>query len=43
MTQTPKILSALLAELPDNTTGDISPEDIRDVVVSLFPSRDRLI
>lgn len=39
MTQTPKILSALLAQLPDNTTGDISPEDIRDAVVSLYPSR----
>lgn len=42
MTQTPKVLSALLAQLPDNTTGDISPEDIRDVVVSLFPSRGQL-
>lgn len=43
MTQTPKILSALLAELPDNTTGDISPEDIRDCVVSLYPSRGQLV
>lgn len=42
MTQTPKVLSALLAQLPDNTTGDISPEDIRDVVVSLFPSRGQI-
>ena len=42
MTQTPKILSALLAELPDNTTGDISPEDIRDCVVSLYPSRGQI-
>lgn len=42
MTQTPKVLSALLAELPDNTSGDISPEDIRDVVVSLFPSRGQI-
>lgn len=42
MTQTPKVLSALLAELPDNTTGDISPEDIRDCVVSLYPSRGQL-
>jgi hypothetical protein len=42
MTQTPKILSALLAQLPDNTTGDISPEDIRDLVVSLYPSRGQL-
>ena len=42
MTQTAKVLSALLAQLPDNTTGDISPEDIRDCVVSLFPSRGQL-
>lgn len=43
MTQTAKIESALLAQLPDNTTGDISPEDMRDVVVSLNPSRGQLI
>lgn len=42
MSQTPKILAALLAQLPDNTTGDISAEDIRDAVVSLFPSRGQL-
>lgn len=42
MSQNPKVLSALLAQLPDNTTGDISAEDIRDVVVSLFPSRGQL-
>lgn len=42
MTQTPKILSALLAELPDNTTGDISAENIRDAVVSLFPARGQI-
>lgn len=42
MAETPKVLTALLAQLPDNTTGDISPEDIRDVVVSLFPSRGQL-
>jgi len=42
MTQTSKIQSALLAQLPDNTTGDISPEDIRDCVVSLNPSRGQL-
>ena len=42
MAETPKVLSALLAQLPDNTSGDISPEDIRDVVVSLFPSRGQL-
>lgn len=42
MAETPKVLSALLAQLPDNTTGDISPEDIRDAVVSLFPSRGQI-
>jgi hypothetical protein len=42
MAETPKVLSALLAQLPDNTTGLISPEDIRDAVVSLFPSRGQL-
>lgn len=42
MAETPKVLSALLAQLPDNTSGDISPEDIRDVVVSLFPSRGQI-
>lgn len=42
MSQTPKVLSALLEQLPDNTTGLISPEDIRDVVVSLFPSRGQI-
>ena len=42
MAETPKVLSALLAQLPDNATGMISPEDIRDVVVSLFPSRGQL-
>lgn len=42
MAETPKVLSALLAQLPDNTTGNISPEDIRDVVVSLFPSRGQI-
>ena len=42
MAETPKVLSALLAQLPDNTTGLISPEDIRDAVVSLFPSRGQI-
>lgn len=42
MAETPKVLSALLAQLPDNTTGDISAEDIRDAVVSLYPSRGQL-
>lgn len=42
MAETPKVLSALLAQLPDNTTGAISAEDLRDVVVSLFPSRGQI-
>lgn len=42
MAETSKIQSALLAQLPDNTTGDISPEDIRDCVVSLNPCRGQL-
>ena len=42
MAETPKVLSALLAQLPDNITGLISPEDIRDAVVSLFPSRGQI-
>lgn len=42
MAETPKTLTALLTQLPDNTTGDISAEDIRDVVVSLFPSRGQI-
>lgn len=42
MAETPKVLSALLAQLPDNTSGDISAEDIRDAVVSLYPSRGQV-
>jgi hypothetical protein len=41
-TQTPKVLSALLAQMPDNTVGDISAQDMRDAVVSLYPSRGAL-
>jgi hypothetical protein len=42
MAETPKVLSALLAQLPDNTNEEISPEDLRDAVVSLWPSRGQL-
>jgi hypothetical protein len=42
MSQTPKTLSQLLAQLPDNTTGAISAEDLRDCIVSLYPSRGQL-
>lgn len=43
MAETPKTLAALLAQLPDNTTGLISPEDLRDAVVSLYPSRGQIV
>lgn len=42
MSETPKQLPALLTALADNTTAQITPEDIRDVVVSLYPSRGQL-
>ena len=42
MADTPRTLSALLALLADNTTGNITPQVVRDVVVSLYPSRGQL-
>lgn len=42
MSQTPRTLTQLLALLPDNTSGLISAEDIRDQTVSLYPSRGAL-
>lgn len=39
MSQTQKTLAALLTRLADNTSGAITPEDIRDLLVSLTPSR----
>lgn len=36
MTDTPRTFSALLALLGDNVAADISPQDIRDVVVSVL-------
>ena len=35
MTQTQRSITALYAVLPDNTAGDISPEDVRDIVETL--------
>jgi hypothetical protein len=32
---TPRTLAAILALFPDNTTGDISPQDLRDFAVSV--------
>lgn len=36
MADTPRDLTALLALLADNTSGDISPQDLRDFVVSVL-------
>lgn len=36
MADTQRTLSALLAILADNTAGDISPQDLRDAVVTVF-------
>ena len=36
MADTIRTKAACLALLPDNTAGDISPQDLRDTVVSLF-------
>jgi hypothetical protein len=41
-TQTPRTLTQLLAQLPDNTSGLITAQDVRDVVVSLYPSRGQI-
>ncbi len=37
MPDTSRTKAALQALLADNTSGDISPQDVRDVLVSLFP------
>lgn len=42
MSETPRSLTQLLTALADNTVGAITPEDIRDVVVSLYPSRGQI-
>ena len=42
MAQTPRQLADLLVALADNTVGAITPEDIRDLLVSLYPSRGQL-
>jgi len=41
-TQTPRSLTQLLAQLPDNTSGLISAQDVRDMLVSLYPSRGQI-
>ena len=37
MADTVKLQAAILALFANNTTGDISPQDLRDFVVSVFP------
>jgi len=39
---TERTLTALLALLADNTTGDISPQDLRDYVVSTLTAHGKL-
>ena len=36
MADTARTLAALQALLADNTSGDISPQDVRDMLVRLF-------
>ncbi len=36
MADTQRTLTAILALLADNTTGDISPQDLRDTIVSIL-------
>lgn len=36
MADTNRTLAAILALLADNTTGDISPQDLRDSIISVF-------
>jgi hypothetical protein len=35
MAETQRTIADLLSRLPDNITGDISPEDVRDIVATL--------
>jgi hypothetical protein len=42
MANTPRTLSTLLTLLADNTSGDITAQVIRDLTVSLYPSRGQL-
>ena len=39
MAQTQRTLAALLAVLPDNSVGNVSAEDVRDIVETLRPDR----
>ena len=37
MADTRRTLSALPSRLADNTSGDISPQDVRDFLISAYP------
>jgi hypothetical protein len=41
-TQAPRPLSELLTRTPDNTSGLITAENLRDAIVSLYPARGAL-
>lgn len=42
MADTPRTLATLLGLLADNTTGNITPQVMRDLLVSVYPSRGQL-
>jgi hypothetical protein len=42
MADTPRTLSTLLTQLADNTSGNITAQVVRDLLVSLYPSRGQL-
>jgi hypothetical protein len=42
MPDTPRTLATLLGLLADNTSGNITPQVMRDLLVSLYPSRGQL-
>jgi len=42
MPNTPRTLSTLLTQLADNTSGNITAQVVRDMLVSLYPSRGQL-
>jgi hypothetical protein len=42
MADTPRTLSTLIAQLADNTSGNITAQVVRDMLVSLYPSRGQL-
>lgn len=43
MADTPRTLSTLLAQLADNTSGNITAQVMRDLIVSAMPSRGQIL